>query len=136
MIWERLSAVVTGRRSWLLPVAIAVLSGALMASIGANAAASQSPMLVPASSDSARVAEAVLQFPDGERAPAILVITRTDGSPLTPADLFACEQARDRMQAVPDARPGASTPLIASADGKAAIATVSVSTDLSGFALT
>ncbi len=136
VIWERLSAVVTGRRSWLLPVAIAVLSGALMASIGANAAASQSPMLVPASSDSARVAEAVLQFPDGERAPAILVITRTDGSPLTPADLFACEQARDRMQAVPDARPGASTPLIASADGKAAIATVSVSTDLSGFALT
>jgi RND superfamily putative drug exporter len=39
------------------------------------------------------------------------------------------------MQAVPEALPGGSTPVIPSADGKAAIATVSLSTGLSGFAL-
>jgi len=136
VIWERVSAAVTGRRSWVLAVAIALLSGVFMALIGANSAASQSPVFVPASSESARAAEALRQFPDGDRASAILVITRTDRSPLTSADLASADEARDRMQAVPETLPGAPTPLIASADGKAAIATVSLSTDLSGFALT
>jgi hypothetical protein len=43
VIWERVSAVVTGRRSWVVAVAIALLSGVFMALIGANSAASQSP---------------------------------------------------------------------------------------------
>lgn len=136
VIWERVSALVTGRRSWVIAVAIALLSGAFMALIGANSAASQSPVLVPPSSDSARAAEALRQFSNGDRASAILVITRTDGSPLTPADLVIADEARYRMQTVPEALPGASTPVIESADGNAATATVSLSTDLSGFALT
>jgi RND superfamily putative drug exporter len=135
VVWDRASTLVTGRRSWLIAVAIVLLSVAFMALMGANASAGQSPVLVPPSSQSARAAQALRQFPDGDRASALLVITRTDGSPLTPADLRSADEARDRMQTVPEALPAAFAPLITSPDGKAAIATVSLRTDLSGFAL-
>ncbi len=136
VMWERASTLITGRRSWVLAVAIVLLSGGFIALIGANAAAGQSPVLVPPSAESSRTAETLRQFPDGDRASAILVITRTDGSPLTSADLAGTDKARNRMQMVPQALPGTSTPVIRSADGKAAIATVSLCADLSGFALT
>ncbi len=135
VVWERLSAAVAGRRSWLIAVALVVLSGALMAVSGSNGAASQSPSLVPDSSDSARAAAALRQFPGGDTASAILVVVRADGSDLSSADLAATEQARDRMQAVPGALRDDASPVLPSRDGKAAIATVSLRAGLSGFAL-
>jgi len=136
VMWERVPAAVTGRRSWVLAVTIVVAAGGFMALIGANAAAGLSPVLLPRTAESARAAEALRQFPDGDRAPAILVITRTDGSLLTAADLASAAMARDRMQTVSGTLPGTATPVIGSADGKAAIATVALRADLSGFALT
>lgn len=135
MAWERLSTAVTGRRSWLVALAIVVVSGALMALSGGNSAATQSPISVPSASDSAKAAGTLGQFPGGDRASAILVTTRSDGSQLTPPDLDAVEQARDRMQRVPHALPGALSPVLASADSKAAIAMVSLNAELSGFNL-
>lgn len=135
-MWEHLSAAVTGRRSWLVALAVVVIAGALMALGGGNDAATQSPVSVPTSSDSARAAAALGQFPGGDRAASILVLTRGDGSTLTSTDLGAAEQARDRMQRVPQAVDGPPLPVRASQDGKAAITTVSLSAELSGFALT
>lgn len=135
-MWERLPAAVTGRRSWLVALAVIVIAGALMALGGGNDAATQSPVSVPTSSDSARAAAALGQFPGGDRAASILVLTRGDGSTLTSADLGAAEQARDRMQRVPQTVDGPPLPVRASHDGKAAITTVSLSAELSGFALT
>jgi RND superfamily putative drug exporter len=135
MLWERLSTFVSGRPSWLLALAIVAASGALMALTGANSSATQSPVTVPSSSDSARAAAATSQFPDGERASAILVVTRTDGARLTSADLAAIEQARDRMDQVPQTVAGEPSGVIASADGEAAIATVTLNAELSGFEL-
>jgi RND superfamily putative drug exporter len=135
VVWERLSAIVTGRRSWLLALMIVVVSTAVMALSGGNSSTSQSPISVPSGSDSAKAATTLNQFPGGDRVSAILVITRSDGSPLRSADLIAAEQARDRMQQVPQALPGSASPVMTSADGKAAIVTVSLSAALSGLAL-
>lgn len=135
MLWDRQSALVTNRRSWLVALAISVAAGALMMLAGNNSAASQSPVSLPSSSESAKAAAASGQFPGGDVASAILVTTRSDGSALTPADLAASEQARDRMQRVPQSVPRPAQPVMTSRDGKAAISTVSLSTKLSGFEL-
>lgn len=135
MLWDRQSALVTNRRSWLVALAISVAAGALMMLAGNNSAASQSPVSLPSSSESAKAAAASGQFPGGDVASAILVTTRGDGSALTPADLTASEQARDRMQRVPQSVPRPAQPVMTSRDGKAAISTVSLSAKLSGFEL-
>lgn len=135
MVWERLSAAVTGRRSWLAALAVVVLAAALMALSGGNSAAGQSPVSVPTSADSAIAAATLHQFPGGDQDSAILVAVRNDGSVLTSADLSAVDQARNRMQHIPQASPSPRSPVIASSDGKAAIATVPLSGELSGFDL-
>ncbi len=135
MLWDRQSALVTHRRSWLIALAVLTVCGALMAITGNNSAANQSPVSVPSSSESARATAALAQFAGGDAATAILVITRTDGSTLTSADVDASERARDRMHRSPQALPAASTPVVVSRDGKAAITTASVSAKLSGFEL-
>lgn len=134
-MWDRISAGVTHRGSWLLTLVILTASAALMAVGGHSADATASPELLPGSSESAAVAAAQHDFPRGEQAAAILVATRQDGSALTPADLAAVGQARDRMQRVPQALPGGAAPVPVSADGHAAIATVQLSSSLSGFEL-
>ena len=58
MIWDRLAAVVTAPRSWVLALLIAVASGLLLGLAGSNDAASQSPIALPSSAESARAAEA------------------------------------------------------------------------------
>ncbi len=135
MVWQRLAGVVTGRLAWLVALAIVMASGALMAIGGDESSSSQSPISVPTGSDSAKAAVALRQFPGGDHASAILIVTRRDASPLTPSDLRAVEEARTRVQRTPHADAGASSPVITSADGKAALTTVSVSTRLSGFEL-
>lgn len=135
VLWDRQSALVTNRRSWLVALAIVMAAGALMMLAGNNSAAGQSPVSLPSSSESARAAAASAQFPGGDVASAILVITRSDGSALTPADLAAGEQARDRMRQVPQSVPRPAQPVMTSRDGKAAISTVLLSAKLSGFEL-
>ena len=57
--------------------------------------------------ESARAEELRTQFPDGDRVPAIVVVPRRDGGPLSPAD-----------QSALTARP-----VLVSTDGRAAVAT-------------
>jgi RND superfamily putative drug exporter len=118
-------------------VALAILlaAAALMALGGHNADASASPDLLPGSSESAAVAAAQRGFPEGDRATAILVVTRDDGAALSTDDLEAIQQADARMQRA--ARPGTGTPGVVrvSGDGRAAIATAPLSSSLSGFEL-
>jgi len=106
------------RVSWLVALLVILISGAGLGLISGSDAASQSPVAVPAESESARVDALRAEFPGGDTAPAIIVFTRTDGAPLSPADVAA-------------AGPGAQV----SEDGLAAVSVSSLSADLSGFAL-
>ena len=107
--------------SWVLAVLIVVVSGALMALLGSDDSSSRSPVPVPDSAESARPDALRAQFPGGDDVPAIIVITRDDGTPLRPADVGAVKQKWRGVQV--------------SADGAAALAVVPLSGDLTGFAL-
>ncbi len=109
----------SGRLSWVVALAVLVVSGALMVFIGSDNSSEQSPVPVPTSAESARADALRAQFPGGDRVPAILVVTRRDGAPLTPADVGAIKQQ----------------PVVVSSDGRAAVATVPLDAGLSGFAL-
>ncbi|MBB3605006.1 RND superfamily putative drug exporter [Mycolicibacterium sp. BK556] len=133
-LWERIGDLVTNRHSWLLALIVAVIGGGLMGAIGQGNAAEQSPVSLPPSAESAKVAATLKEFPGGESAPVILVVTRADGAALTPADLAAADAARGRMIAA-TGTGGPPIPVAASDDGKAALAPVPIATTLSGFAL-
>lgn len=117
------------RRLGWLAVLVVVVSGALLALLSGNDAASRSPVAVPADAESARADAARAAFPGGDRVPAILVVTRVDSGELGMADIDATAAARGRMTDVPGA------PVVVSDDGRAAVATVPLPADLSGFAL-
>ena len=87
------------RLSWLIALIIIVASGALMGLVGSGDSAEQSPVPVPIRAESARADAARTEFPGGDRVPAILVVSRADGATLTPTDLEAADQARQRMLA-------------------------------------
>lgn len=110
------------RISWILAVLVVLVSGALMGLLGSDDSSSQSPVPVPDSAESARVDALRAQFPGGDRVPAIVVITRTDGAPLSPADVDAVKQKWPAAQI--------------SEDGAAGLAVVPMDADLSGFDLT
>ncbi|WP_094288990.1 MMPL family transporter [Mycobacterium lehmannii] len=110
------------RISWILAVLVVLVSGALMGLVGSDDSSSQSPVPVPDSAESARVDALRAQFPGGDRVPAIVVITRTDGAPLSPADVDAVTQKWPAAQI--------------SEDGAAGLAVVPMDADLSGFDLT
>ena len=109
----------SGRFSWVLALAVLVVSGALMGLIGSDDSSEQSPVPVPTSAESARADAVRAQLPGGDRVPAIVVFSRRDGAALTPADLGAIKQQ----------------PVVVAEDGKAAVATVPLDAGLSGFAL-
>jgi RND superfamily putative drug exporter len=109
----------SGRLSWLVALAVLVASGALMMLIGGDDSSQQSPVPVPISAESARANALRAELPGGDRVPAILVVTRRDGAPLTPADVGAIEQQ----------------PVVVSDDRQAAVATVPLDAGLSGFTL-
>ncbi len=132
----------TGRASLLLAVFIVAVSGLFLAMVSTGESGERSPVNVPDGAESARADALRTQFPGGDQMPAILVVTRTDGAALTPADVGATDQARQRMLASAggasaDATGGAPAgpPSAVSADGRAAVATVPLSATLSGFAL-
>lgn len=120
MFWERLAAAVTGRRSWLIALGVALIGGALIGFAGSNEAGTRSPDFLPAGAEAARADAAAKQFPGSDKAAAIVVVTRADGGTLSPDDLAAI---------------GSIGPTIPASDGRAAIATVPIDANLSGFAL-
>lgn len=137
MGWDRVAATVTGRRSWLLGLGVVLLGIGFMVLIGGNPAADTAPLPMPVGSDSAQVDALARQFPGGNQAPLIVVVSRADGAVLNSADVNAANEARDRTRALtkPD-QPGAvNPPVLVSADGKAAIGVVLISADTSGLRL-
>src|SRR5215217_5958350 len=129
-VWERIAAAVTGRRSWLIALLIAVGAGVFMALAGSNTDADKPPIQLPPSSGSARAAELLRTFPGADTAPAILVLARNDGSALTPDDLRAADSARQRVLST-----AGGPPLMVSPDGHAAVVPIPITPGLSGFAL-
>ena len=134
-LWERIGEIVSNRRSWVLALVVAALGGALLGLIPQSGSAEQSPVVLPATAESIRAAEVIKAFPGGDTAPVLLVISRADGADLSPEELGAAQQARDRMSAVTGVVATPGPPIIGSTDGKAAVAPVALSPDLTGFAL-
>ena len=134
-LWERIGEIVSNRRSWVLAVVVAALGGALLGLIPQSGSAEQSPVVLPATAESVRAAEVIKAFPGGDTAPVLLVISRADGADLSPEELGFAQQARDRMSAVTGVVATPGPPIIGATDGKAAVAPVALSPDLTGFAL-
>lgn len=132
MVWEPLATAVTGRRSWLLALVTALLGAGFMVLIGGNAAAGQAPRSLPDDSQSAEVNALAGQFPGGDRAPLIVVVSRSDAAVLSPADVGAAQAALDRTQVT--AQTGAA-PALPSKDAKAVLGVVPISSGLTGLAL-
>jgi RND superfamily putative drug exporter len=132
-VWAGIIAAVTHRRSWAIALLIATVSGSFMALAGSNTGADKPPLLVPPSVESSRAAALLKSFPGEDQVPAILVVSRSDGSALTPGDLSAADSARQRVMA--DGGRAAGTPLIVSQDGRAAVAPLPIAAGLAGFAL-
>ena len=134
-MWERVGRIVAGRLSWVLALAVALVGGALLGLIPQSSSAEQSPVVLPPTAESARVAELAKQFPGGDKAPVILVVTKAGGGTLSPEDLAAAQRARERMATVKGVADGPPVPPIPSADGKAALAPLALNPDLTGFDL-
>ncbi|MEU2104529.1 MMPL family transporter [Nocardia sp. NPDC019255] len=130
--WDRYASVVTARTSWVLLVVLAAASIGLIGAVGENESAGQAPTALPSSAESARVEQALKEFPDAGSAAAIIVVTRADGGELTDDDRDATVAAVARASG----RAPGPTDLLASPDRKAAIGQVPVDAELSGFALT
>lgn len=134
-LWERIGEIVSSRRSWVLALVVAALGGALLGLIPQSGSAEQSPVVLPPSAESVRAAEVIKAFPGGDAAPVLLVISRADGADLSPGELDAAQQARDRMAGVTGVMAAPGPPIIGATDGKAAVAPVALNPDLNGFAL-
>ncbi|MGW6337230.1 MMPL family transporter [Nocardia rhamnosiphila] len=124
--WERFATVVTGRRSWVLLLAVLAAACAVIVGVGGNDDAGRAPTSLPRDSEAARVDAAVAEFPGGRDAPAILVITRTDGAELTDADRAAATKTVQEVSGT------AADALVVAPDGKAALGSATVSADLNG----
>ncbi|GAB2752057.1 MMPL family transporter [Nocardioides pakistanensis] len=90
------------------------------------------PNSLPDDAESARVSEQTKEFEGADVLPAIAVFAR-EGERLTEADLAAVQQAAGRFESVVDA---ATSPPVPAPDGQAAIVSIPVSAELSGFNLT
>lgn len=135
--WDRFAALVTGRRSWIIGLVVLFLGIGVVGLGGSNSAANDSPVSLPQDAQSARIDDYLASFPDAEVATAILVVDRPDGASLGSADLAAVSDARGRMLGVDrsTSAPPSGPPFVISPDGQAAIATVPVSSQISGFKL-
>ncbi|WP_280490903.1 MMPL family transporter [Nocardia asiatica] len=122
----------TARTSWVLLLALAAASIGLIGAVGENEAAGQAPTALPSSAESARVEQALEDFPDAGTAAAIVVVTRADGGELTDDDRNATAAAVARASG----RTPGPADLLAAPDREAAIGQVPVDAGLSGFPLT
>lgn len=134
-VWEHIAGRVSGPRSWVLALLVTLAGGALLGLVPADGSAEKSPVVVPASAESARVTELLRQFPGGDAAPVIVLFTRSDGGVLTPEEIAAADAARGRALAVAGT-PAPPIPVVVSQDGKAALTPVALDAGLTGFALT
>ncbi|MBJ7401577.1 MMPL family transporter [Mycolicibacterium sp.] len=134
-LWDRIGGLVSSRRSWALALFIAALGGALLGVIPQSATAQQSPVILPPTAESVRATELIKQFPGGDTAPVLLVISRADGTDLSPDDLAAAGQAHNRMMQTTGIADAPAAPVIPATDGKAAVAPLALNPDLTGFAL-
>ncbi|MCX6484451.1 MAG: MMPL family transporter [Mycobacterium sp.] len=134
-LWDRIGELVSSRRSWVLALFIAALGGALLGLIPQSDSAQQSPVVLPPNAESVRAAEEIKQFPGGNTAPVLLVISRADGTDLSPEDLAAAQQAHNRMMQTTGIADAPAAPVISATDSKAAVAPVALDPDLTGFAL-
>ncbi len=135
-LWERIAALVSAPRSWVVALVVALAGGALLGLVPDDGSAEKSPVVLPASAESARVTELLTQFPGGDQAPVIVLFTRSDGGVLSPDDLAAAEAARGRALAAAGSPAGPPIPVATSQDGKAALTPVTLDATLTGFALT
>jgi RND superfamily putative drug exporter len=131
--WDRVAAVVTHRRSWLIALLIAVGAGLFIALAGPNAGADKPPLQLPPSAESSRAAALLVTFPGEDQQPAVLVISRRDGARLGPADIAAAAAVRQRVLLRAGVPVG--PPLTTSQDGRAAVTPIPLAAGLSGFAL-
>jgi RND superfamily putative drug exporter len=131
-VWDSVAAAVTHRRSWAVALLITAASGVFVALAGSNTDAGKPPLQLPPSAESAKAAVVLKSFPGGDRVPAILVVTRRDGSALAPGDLAAAESARQRALSSTGV---AGSPQIISQDGRAAVAPIPLPAATSGFEL-
>ena len=131
-VWDSVAAAVTHRRSWAVALLITAAAGVFVALAGSNTDAGKPPLQLPPSAESAKAAEVLKSFPGGDRVPAILVVTRRDGSALAPGDLAAAESARQRALSSTSV---AGPPQIISEDGRAAVAPIPLPAATSGFEL-
>ena len=116
-VWDRIGGLLTGRFSWVIALLVVLIGGGLMGALGENGSADKSPVSLPPSAESAKVAALLKDFPGGAQAPVILVVTRSDGGELSSGDLAAAEAARGRMLAVSGVG-GPPIPVAPSTDGK------------------
>lgn len=135
-LWDRIGDLLSGRLSWVIALVVTMAGGTLLGLIPESNSAEQAPVVLPANAESARVTELLKEFPGGDQAPVILLFTRADGEPLSPADLAAADQARARSLAAAGDQGAPPIPLAPSADGEAALSPVPLQADLNGFALT
>ncbi len=135
-LWDRFGGLVSSPLSWVLALVVTMAGGVLLALVPDTGSAEQAPVVLPAGAESAQVTELLKQFPGGDQAPVILLVTRSDGQPLSSADLAAADQARARTVAAAGGRGGPPIPPVPSADGDAVLSPVPLPADLNGFALT
>ncbi len=128
--WDRYASLVIARRSWALLILLAALAGALIGGVGGNDGGTSGPTTLPETAESARARATLADFPGGDTATAIVVVTRHDGHELTAADKAATAAAVQRAAGTPGPEP------VVSEDERAAIGRVQVDSALSGFDLT
>lgn len=130
---DRLARLTTGRRSAWAVLLVSFLLAGLAMGVGSTVSSSgDAPNSLPDDAESARVSEQTKEFEGADVLPAIAVFAR-EGERLTDADLAAVQQAAGRFESVVDA---ATSPPVPAPDGQAAIVSIPVSAELSGFNLT
>ncbi len=115
--------VLTGKLSaWLMLVVVLLVTGGVFA-FASSEGSSQAPQTLPDDSEAALVSRLLQDFPDSGSVPAVLVVSREDGSRLGPEGLAAATTAGERMAEVVGAPPQGPLP---SEDGAAALMLVGV----------
>ncbi|MFD7841441.1 MMPL family transporter [Nocardia sp. NPDC059764] len=115
----------------MLLLAVIASAVAILGLSGPNDSSGAGPNSLPDNAESAQVQRLLPQFPGGDTATVVLIVTRVDGAALTPADRDRAQDAVARLQ-----EGAAGTPVIASPDGSAVLGRVPIPSDLNGFALT
>ena len=117
----------TGKASaWALLLVMLIVSVAVFA-FASTEGASEAPTTLPEDSEAALVSEIVSEFPDSGSIPAVLVVTREDGSELGPEGIAAAVGAGERMSEVAGAPAQGPIP---SEDGAAALMLVPIDAQL------